>query len=257
MSFGLFSDSSITTPSTFTQEQQPTTLIDICIPTFREEDYIVRTLQKLQEQTMFSRSHVWIGDYDPENEGLTRKAVESVGLPNVTIVNVDHAGIGYARKVATEAGSAQYILNFDADCYFARPDAMEFLIKPLLSGEADATHTGNVMDSVEAKGSLNQMVFYLRNELVKVVPLAYEQGFMYSRKVYNISGGWSDVKAAEAPILASNMMLKGLRLRHVEEALVIVSARRMGTTFDMDYSNAYRNGKVIPTGKQGDFLGLV
>lgn len=228
----------------------PTPLVSIVIPTYMEQEYIVRTLESLSEQTVWDKTEVVLADYDPDGTKQTINAVKSFIADNprfrrVRFVDVGKKGIGYARMIGTASTRAPFITTFDADARFAKPNAMELLLEPLFTAQANATCTGNIMDG-DVKNDWASTSYVLRNELVKWVPMVYEPGFTFPRVIYDMAGGWRDVKMYEAPLLAFDMITNGCgRLKYVQDAYVIVSGRRLGNAFDLDYDYAYRNGKRV------------
>lgn len=225
------------------------TRISCVIPTFKEGVYITDSLRYLGEQTLFQNiDEIILAEYDPDGTKETEKSIrQNLGnSPAITrkikVVYVDKRGIGYARGVGTSQTTAPYIVNLDADSHFHRPNGMEQLLTLLLKNEADIVFPANVLDTYETTDTFSHTLYFGRNELMKTVPLAYEPGLMYSRKIYDEIGGWRDVPLAEAPLLAVDAMIHLKRVKYVPEVAVVVSARRLKSK-DFNYFNAYRNGQ--------------
>lgn len=221
-------------------------LASIQIPTFKEQEYIIRTLERLSKQSLWHRCEVIIGDYDPDGKGDTVNAVRTLGFPNVKCVDVGKSGIGYARGVAARHATAPYFVIFDADCYYNRDDAIELMLQPILNGETLITHCANILEQGAGATDWANFVFGVRNTTVQFIPVVYEQGLTMSKDTYDYIGGWPDVVQGEAPIMAANAVAKGLwnDFMFMKDVSVVVSDRRMGA-FDMDYNYAWRNGKRV------------
>jgi len=245
-------------------------LISICIPTFREEKYIVKTLEHLSKQTIFQACELVIADYDPDKTRGTYNTIFDALKNNPTFygkikfLDVFKSGIGIARHIASSAANGQYIVTFDADVRFENPRSLEFLITPLVNKEPKviATHCLNVMEKVgdESVDRLGWMYDW-RNEFLKfllggelsnilVIPPVYEPGLTFSKEIYSGMPGFRDVIMLEGPLMAADLKFKYgfdtiLKLIPID---VIVSSRRIvgsqkdnaALGIDLNYKHAYR-----------------
>ena len=83
------------------------TTISVVIPTYREESYIIKTINELAKQNVWHQVEIIIADYDPEGTQVTKRAVMNgcrTYIRQIRIVDVDKAGIGYARHKGMMCG---------------------------------------------------------------------------------------------------------------------------------------------------------
>lgn len=245
-------------------------LISICIPTFHEEKYIVKTLQKLAEQTLFAQSEIVIADYDPDKTKSTYNTLfDSLKGDyrfngKIKFLEVYKSGVGIARHIASSAANGKYIVTFDADVKFENPRSLEFMIMPMESYEPKviATHCLNVMEKI-GKESVDRLgwMYDWRNEFLKfllggeldnalIIPPVYEPGLTFSKAIYQGMPGFRDVIMLEGPLMAADLKFKYgfdsiLKLIPID---VIVSSRRIvgsqkdgqALGVDLNYKHAYR-----------------
>lgn len=223
-------------------------LLSVCIPTYNEHEYLPETLQRLRQQSMFKDMEIVVADYDSEKNGLTKKTAIEV-LPDVRIVNVPVKGIGMARKMAVEASTSPFIMSFDADCYFARPDAAELLMRAIIVDGYLLSHAPNFLDPAEKPPPFADILYSIRDIFTAPMGIPTEPGLTMSRATYDLLGGWDDVRLGEAPLLGVKaiMQLGAQAIKYVEEAQVIVSSRRIKEgLFSLNYDKAFRaGGKVL------------
>lgn len=238
--------------------------ISVVIPTYKEEKYIINTLRKLSEQTIFSKIQIVIADYDPDKTGATIKATKTLApaiQKHIKIVNINKAGIGIARHEGVMQADGRYIVNLDADCYFARNTDVEKMVLELghqnynnvdnIMVDSRATHCTNVIadeDLTSISASRFNLWYVVRNAMLTLyrLPICYEPGFTMTKDTYIRSGGFRDVKQFEGPLLSADITMNfGIySLRFVPDVCVMVSARRgVGSDpllFDFNYDHAYR-----------------
>lgn len=218
--------------------------ISVCIITFEEKDYIKQTLDFLELQTL--KHEVVIADYDPNN---TRNVENAVKNRDVTFVPVKMKGIGLARRIAVQHAKGDYILSFDADCFFDRTDALELMVKPLEAKEVASTYCKVFQDCGAVYGEQQNPTMFelyrLRNILSVFSPiLAFDQAVMFSKVAYEQTGGYRDLKMAETvSLLAEFFYLFGKKAyRFLEEPVIYTSPRR---GFKLDYDLAIRGEKTL------------
>lgn len=235
--------------------------ISVVVPTYREESYIVNTINELAKQNVWHQVEVVIADFDPDKTQLTKRAIMNNCRPHLThvqIVDVDKGGIGYARHKGIMAAHGEYIVCFDADCHFSDNRGLELLCTNLTE-DVKVTHCASIiqpedLNNVEAQ-KFNAL-YVARNLLLKVtkLPICFEQGLTMTKATYLRAGGFKDVKILEGPTLCTTIgMIWGMNsLMFVPDAVIMTSARRgMGSDgflFDLNYDMAYRtNGAVKVT----------
>jgi glycosyltransferase involved in cell wall biosynthesis len=246
-------------------------LISIVIPTYNE-DSIHENLLRLVQQTVFDKylqdTEIVLADYDPERKQKTRNGLDiflaqlKKNYYNIKLVPVPKKGIGYARHIGITNSSGQIIVNIDADSFYYNRTGVESSIKPILSGEYVMTCCDNILNTSEITDpKLN------KNENILIVKVGYavsntiqrdwpivtlEPGFCFSRKAYEYSGGFADIKQSEGGLLSTRIVYNfGFNCKkHVPDTAVIVSARRaiasakygiIDTWFN--YDNAFRLNK--------------
>lgn len=233
--------------------------ISVCVPAFSEGQGIVRTIDKLLEQFAFQRNdaEIVVADYDPDGNGETRKAVEdNYEAPGVRVIPVHARGIAHARNMAIMVARGKYIVCFDADTEFERPDALDLLTIPLATGSAVFTCADNVFPAGELDPNspaaiyLNGCCIFQRSAPV----CCLEPGFSFTKSAYMAVGGFDDVNWAEGLRLSSKFLFNyGAQCKkHIEDVKVITSARRAKKLGELgfgvfDYTNAIRNDKVLKT----------
>lgn len=237
--------------------EQP--FISCVIPTFKEEKYIARCLSKLEQQTIFQDIpfEIVIADYDPDNLGLTKKAASYAPksiLKHVRWVNVPKRGIGYARHIGITNSTGRYIVNMDADAYFMQDYGMEYMIKPLenMYPNIVLTHCNNMLDDASQGGSEYYIVRNIALNLL-MLPFVLEPGLTMPREIYDMSPGFRDIVAGEAPVLCTEIAFQHgfSKLLHINDICVLCSNRRIKTLQNkdffqvFDYNTAFRGNDVI------------
>lgn len=223
--------------------------VSIVIPTFKEAAYLESTLANLTAQN-FIRNHpadaeVVVADYDPSNDFETQRVARKFGYLNVRYVKVDGSGIGYARHFGIMQSSGRYIINFDADAVFDTPEAIDRILQPLQSGEAQLVWVEN---EYEEAGWYSVPMWLTQNIVYEVLPISHASGMAFSRDTYFQVGGFPDIppgrqSVGEDWIISWNITSSyGTASRKkIPGVKVISSARRvMAEVIGFDYSKAYR-----------------
>ena len=248
-------------------------LISVVIPTYNEEN-IDENLARLVQQTIFDKylqdTEIILADFDPESKHKTKDSLDNFinmlkkNYYQIKLVKVPKKGIGYARDIGITNSIGQIIVNVDADSFFYNRQGIEHLIKPIISGEYVMTCCDNILNTSEIDEKMH------KNENIMIVKVGYavsntlqrdwplvtlEPGMCFSRRAYEYSGGFSDIKQSEGGLLSTKIVYNfGFNCKkHVPDTAVIVSARRaiasakygiIDTWFN--YDNAFRlnSGKV-------------
>ena len=238
--------------------------VSIIIPTLSENDRIADTLYSLFRQSMFKDAEVIIVEYNPYDDPYIRDL--SHGMAHVRHMEVNRAGIAFARHMGIMSSHADIICNYDADCEFIDKFSLENMVKPILDKECVLTVCDNLFDLTEVPvNELSSMemptkVCNFLNNMQRTTPLAIlEPGSCMDKQAYLYVGGFDDVKQYELFHLGNRMAYhynniqtllfsrkpEGAHKKHVSEAGVIVSSRRAVRWAEegisvLDYNNAFR-----------------
>lgn len=250
-------------------------LISIVIPTFEEgKETLYKTLAYLTAQTVFHKENnknveaeIVISDFDQKMSGISHKAyLEFIkDYPSfskkVKFVNSDRKGIAYQRHFGIKNSSGDIIVNFDADAYFSKTDAIERLIAPIIDKTQNCVITccDNILDSTEIHVKnlkydeniiivTNVMEILCRIQKYAQIVI-FESGMTFTREAYNYVNGFHDVKQYEAMIISPRIIycFGIFSKQHVDGILVISSARRAVASSKVgmlmafgDYNNSFR-----------------
>lgn len=232
-------------------------VVSVCIPAFTEHDYIGETIRYLKNQTLIDHTEIVVAIYDPKRDHRTANAVMAAArkfglLERVRLVDVDRAGIGYARNMAARSGVTPVIASFDADTRFTHDDALERLVRPVFEGEYYWSCCQNYLE--ERSSPAANMFYDLGNVLTQNLPVACEPGLTIGRFVFERAGGYADTSLFEGRALDLKLAaIYGISKRlYLTDIGVYCSARRikhmrMDNFFDVfDYFKAYRGNEMIP-----------
>jgi glycosyltransferase involved in cell wall biosynthesis len=210
-------------------------LISICIPTYREEHFIAKTITRLSRQTFFPYSEIVIADYDPDATTLTKNAItmasKSGGIAKqVRVVNCSRGGIGYQRNVACQAAKGLYLVCMDADSYFESDTSIGCLVSPLTTGEAVMSCCNHRLDKKLPSGwEIVYDAWEACRDIMNYVTFAREPGLTLSADAFYEVGGFNDTNVAEGTLMDLKITHKfGIsKRRYFPYVYVIASARRI------------------------------
>jgi glycosyltransferase involved in cell wall biosynthesis len=231
-------------------------LCDLVIPAYREKDYILKTLEHITKQTLYTQGllNVIIGEYkdgiDKDNDYLEKLCSEK---DHFTYINIDQKGIPYARNMSIIKGlKSNIICNFDADSIFNRFDALEFMIRPILNKEAVITNCECILFDFKNNHAINRgpstdiysFLSNIGNELEKHLFFSRGPGLTVSKEAFiNVGGFRQELSVGEDYALAWDVCLQyGLvNKRFISEVKVLTSDRRAQASKDLglgvfDYS---------------------
>ena len=226
-------------------------VIDLVIPTFREERYLPKCLNSIKKQTLFDKINVIIADYNPLKKTETFEIAKSYGAQ---YIQVGKKGIAYARHTGISYGKAPIIMNFDGDAEFIENNTVEQLIKPIIEEKKVLTCCRNELDEVDIRDNITfklGSLFYSARDLASEISLGYEPGLTLLRSAYDAVGGFIDTEYAEGMILDLKILAKyGLNKRkHLNNVAIKVSSRRVNKFMDkgygvfLNYGEAYRGNE--------------
>ncbi len=233
-------------------------LCDLVIPCYKEIGYAERTISALMQQNLYKqgRIHIVIGEYiDPTNPTDDELKKFCNKYQHIDYVHIDKKGIAYARNMAIRVACfAPIIMNFDADCIFSRNDAVDKLLRPILTGEAILTNCKTILYDFAAQKPIEVLdngFYYSISRAASVcekfLPIARGPGLTFTRKVYDKVGGFPDVLAGEDYLITFNISMQEtvFQKRFIDDVLVFTSDRRAKAYNSMganavDYNIAFR-----------------
>lgn len=237
-------------------------LISIVIPTF-EESGLKETLEYLVKQTVFDKYpnqvEIIVADFDPNAKSITWNSWAHTDI-QLKFLLIDRTGIAYARHKGIVSSSGQIIVNFDADAKFSREDAIEMLIAPLLNNNSGIVVTccDNIFDNAGFGNQKEDLLVRITgvglyetlNGIQRDAPVVvFEPGMCFRRDAYDYSGGFLDVRQAEAIVFSPKLIYNYglLSKKYIKDVAVIVSPRRVNAMFKfgalagLNYDNAFRD----------------
>lgn len=218
-------------------------LTDLIVPCYHEKGYIEKTIDFITKQTLYQKGlmNVVIGEYrdsiDNNMEGGDYLEKLCKSLDNFTYVVVPQKGISYARNYSILKGSKSNIIcNFDADSIFNRTDAMEYMIRPILNGDAVLTNCQCILFDFKNSHSINQgpstdiysFLSKIGDELEKHFFFSRGPGLTVTREAFIKVGGFRSVDVAEDYWLAFDVCYEYglLKKKFIPEVKVLTSDRR-------------------------------
>ncbi len=105
-------------------------MISVIIPTYNEEDVILKCLESLSKQT-FKEFEIIIVD-----DGSTDNTVELI--KNIKVIHGKHQGAGAARNLGAKQAKGNVLVFVDADMTFDH-HFLKMLVKPIISGKSKGT----------------------------------------------------------------------------------------------------------------------
>lgn len=112
--------------------------VSIIIPTYNEEDVILKCLESLQKQSYKDFEIIIVDD------GSTDQTVELVKSFNV--IHGSHQGAGAARNLGAKSAKGEILVFVDADMTFEH-NFLKQLIKPIVTGNSNGTFSKDEMVS--------------------------------------------------------------------------------------------------------------
>lgn len=172
-------------------------MVDICIPSYKEEGYIEYTIDSLMNQTLWKDDlmNIVVGEYT-ENplhlSGSKKSYLQELCEKNKVLhTYVPKKGVGTARNYTILNGSlSDIITTFDADSRFNRDDAMEILTRPVLENKFVSTYCKTVMvkDDLMRQESVGEKIYKtIANGMAvleSVLPIARSLGLTFKRSVF-------------------------------------------------------------------------
>lgn len=232
--------------------------VSVCIPVYKENKYLPRTLQELTKQVLKYQFEIILAEYDPDLTGYCQKVSKDFSkiykIP-IKVIPVERPGIAYARHSSIMSSRAPVFCNFDADARFTHRTSLAMMTEPILKGQAVLTTCNNEFDltkltSIEMEDMRAPvMVIDALNKLQYAQPMLsiLEPGSCISKPAYVEAGGYSDVPRWELMDISPRIYWKYPGMVHnIQGVSVIVSPRRVqklnqiGLLETLNYSLAMR-----------------
>lgn len=140
-------------------------MISVIIPTYNEEDVILKCLESLGKQKGVEFEVIVVDDGSSDNTVQLIKQLRVTGY-ELKIVNGKHGGAGAARNLGAKEAKGDILVFVDADMTFDH-HFLKMLVKPIISGKSNGTFSKDEYVSNWEK------------------PLA---------RSYNLNEGWEDKK---------------------------------------------------------------
>lgn len=120
--------------------------ISIIVPVYNGEQYILRCLNSIKEQTYSDIEVIVVNDGSTDNsEKILQKYVVDNPKMDINIITKKNAGLPQARKTGVENSKGEYIGFLDVDDWI-EPQEYEEMAKQALQYDADVVCCGYQMD---------------------------------------------------------------------------------------------------------------
>lgn len=165
-------------------------LVSINIPVYKCEDYIIRCLDSVKNQTYQNLEIILVNDCTPDNSvALIEKYIAEHPDLNLTIFhNETNQGLSVVRNKGIELSTGKYIYMLDSDDYISK-DCIEKLV--IVSENQNTDITVGETICLDSKDGKEKMYFPIKTDL-KVME---GNEFIFQRFIY-----------ADWPIIAPNKL---------------------------------------------------
>ncbi len=136
-------------------------IITIIIPVYNEKEYIIKVLEKVNQQKKLFNLEIIISD-DCSTDGTKNILLENKNLYDKIVFNKTNKGKGSAIINALKDATGEYILIQDADLEYD-PNDYEKLIKPVINNKADVVY------GTRFKGSEAKRILYFKNRAANFI----------------------------------------------------------------------------------------
>lgn len=112
-------------------------MISIIIPTYNEEDVILKCLESLGKQTFKDFEVIVVDDGSTDTTVEKIKQLRAFGY-ELKLINGKHSGPGAARNLGVKEARGEILVFVDSDMTFDR-NFLKMLVKPILLGRSKGT----------------------------------------------------------------------------------------------------------------------
>jgi glycosyltransferase involved in cell wall biosynthesis len=156
--------------------------------------------------------------------------------PNIRYMPIFQKGIAYARNEIVKVIDSDIIVNFDADAVFDRPDALEYMIHPILNKEAKLTNCECILFDFKNKKAVTQTpknpnIYEIASNIgtsLERYIFARGPGLTVDKEAFFQVGGFRDVSVAEDYWLSVDVCMEYSykAKKFIDDVKVLVSDRR-------------------------------
>ncbi len=113
-------------------------MISVIIPTYNEEDVILKCLESLDKQSYKDFEVIVVDDGSTDTTPLKLRSASNTLKYKLKIVNGKHRGTGAARNLGAKQAKDNVLVFVDADMTFDH-HFLKMLVKPIISGKSNGT----------------------------------------------------------------------------------------------------------------------
>ena len=190
--------------------------VSVIIPVYNVEEYIVRCLDSIINQTYKNLEIIIIDDGSTDNspEICDKYAMAD---ERIIVIHKENSGVSSARNKGIEIATGDFIGFVDSDD-FLEPDMYEVLVSMITSDDIDIATCGYSMDYPDGK------VVFMENEgKVPLYPVPVKDflGYVYIRDKYRNVAGYIVTKIIRASVIKENDILFDENMVMTEDILFL------------------------------------
>lgn len=121
-------------------------MISVIIPTYNEEDVILKCLESLGKQKGVEFEVIVVDDGSTDATPLKLRSASNTLKYKLIIINGKHGGPGVARNLGAKQAKGNILVFVDADMTFDK-HFLKMLVKPIISGKSKGTFSKDEMVS--------------------------------------------------------------------------------------------------------------
>ena len=121
-------------------------MISVIIPTYNEEDVILKCLESLGKQKGVGFEVIVVDDGSTDTTPLKLRGASNTLKYKLIIINGKHGGPGVARNLGAKQAKGNILVFVDADMTFDK-HFLKMLVKPIISGKSKGTFSKDEMVS--------------------------------------------------------------------------------------------------------------
>jgi glycosyltransferase involved in cell wall biosynthesis len=180
-------------------------ILTIVIPCKNEEDYIYRTLYKLNEQKGICGVNVFIADGGSTDSTLIKiDRFESV-YSNLKINIIEGGSVSFGRNNGARFSFTKYILFLDADTLVLSKDA---ILESVTQMETYNFHLSTCKVKSTSPTLISKFIFWIFNKIQRWMPETFCTGqfFLIKKDIFDLHGGFDEsIHQSEDYLLSRNI----------------------------------------------------
>lgn len=122
-------------------------LISVIIPVYKVEDYLMRCVNSVLEQSYTNLEIILVDDGSPDNCAAICDSLAEMDK-RIIVIHKENGGLSDARNAGTIISKGQYITYIDSDDYVS-PYYIEYMYKNIIQNDADISCCGFFRTSEE------------------------------------------------------------------------------------------------------------